>query len=223
MIAAPKEKSIMRILATSSLIAVGLMLSGCGDTSTINRSVDSVHQPVVQRTDFVFDVNTSGNGLAGGEANRLRGWLDNLRVGYGDKIAVDSGESGNTGAVNTIASVVGNRGIRLETNAPVTQGAIAPGAVRVIVSRMTASVPGCPDYRESFAARFNAASSTNYGCASNATLAAMIANPEDLVHGRDAGNGTAATASANATNKAAIDKYYTTVGQSAGTVKSESK
>jgi pilus assembly protein CpaD len=65
-----KENSTMRIIATSSLIALGLVLSGCSSSKLANQSVDSVNQPVVQRIDYVMDVNTSGDSLSAGEAWR---------------------------------------------------------------------------------------------------------------------------------------------------------
>jgi pilus assembly protein CpaD len=46
---------------------------------------------------------------------------------------------------------------------------------------------------------------SNYGCAVNSNLAQMIANPEDLVHGREAGSVTDAV-----TASRAIEMYRTT-------------
>jgi len=34
---------------------------------------------------------------------------------------------------------------------------------------------------------------SNFGCGVNANIAAMVANPEDLVHGRESGIGTTVT------------------------------
>ena len=39
---------------------------------------------------------------------------------------------------------------------------------------------------------------SNYGCAVNSNLAAMIANPEDLLHGREGGSVTDVRAAAKA-------------------------
>ena len=68
---------------------------------------------------------------------------------------------------------------RVVTNAPVV-----PGGVRVVVSRVKASVPGCPDWSRNSTFEPDNNTSSNYGCATNSSLAAMIANPEDLVHGQ---------------------------------------
>jgi len=47
----------------------------------------------------------------------------------------------------------------------------------------TAVVPGCPDWSD---AELNSGEgqSTNFGCATRSNLAAMIADPADLLHGR---------------------------------------
>ncbi len=223
MMSAPKEMKPMRILATSTAVLLSLMVVGCAGERPQNRGLDSVYQPVVQRTDYVFDANTSGDGLAPGEAARLRGWFDSLRLRYGDRVSVDTGEVGSAAnAVNMVAVVAGSRGISLSARPPVTQGAIAAGMVRVILSRTTASVPGCPDFHESITSKFNATTAANYGCATNANLAAMVANPEDLVQGREgAGNGD--PNQLNTVNENAIRAYNLKIGQQAGQVKSEAK
>jgi len=207
----------MRALIVPTALTLCLMLSACGNERPQNRGLDSVHQPVVQRTDYVFDLATSGDGLAPGEAAHLRGWFDSLHLRYGDKVAIDMGDAGNLGtAVNQIANVAAIRGLTIEQHAPVTQGAIAPGSIRVIMSRTTASVPHCPDFHESVLAKFNETTAANFGCAVNASLAAMIANPEDLVQGRDTNDHTV-----NQVNTTAIGTYYDKVSQQAGQVKSD--
>ena len=52
-----------------------------------------------------------------------------------------------------------------------------------VVSGNTASVPNCPNWR-SRARDSVAETDANYGCAVNSNMAAMIADPQDLLHGR---------------------------------------
>src|SRR3546814_2351265 len=57
------------------LAALALPLGAC-QTGAENRSMDSVHQPVVSRTDYVFDVRPNASGeLSSGEMERLDGWF----------------------------------------------------------------------------------------------------------------------------------------------------
>ena len=54
-----------------------------------------------------------------------------------------------------------------------------PGQARVVITRSTASVPGCPDWSVKTEANYNNATSPGFGCGVNSNLAAMIANPAD--------------------------------------------
>jgi pilus assembly protein CpaD len=163
---------------------LSLPLAACNSPSAdANRGLESVHQPVVQRTSLVFDVSTlPGGGLAVSEQRRLAGWLEALDLGYGDRLALDDPtESSQTRG--SVEQVAGRFGILLADLAPVTEGDIAPGTVRVVVSRTEASVPGCPDWSAKIDNKLSNATSPGYGCAVNGNMAAMVANKEDLVRG----------------------------------------
>ena len=60
-----------------------------------------------------------------------------------------------------------------------------------IVGSTGATVPGCPDWTAAQGGEKEGQSS-NYGCATAMNLAAMIADPNDLIHGKSAGAGSAA-------------------------------
>lgn len=164
---------------TPLLLAPVLMLGACG---TYNGGVDSVYQPVVQRNFYVLDLQTAGYSLAPGESERLAGWMGSMGLRYGDQVAVDDGGAGEGGR-EEVAAEAGRYGLLLNEKAPVTVGQIAPGTVRVVVTRMQASVPGCPDFSRQYQPDFSASTTSNYGCATNSNLAAMVADPGDLVRG----------------------------------------
>ncbi|WP_316251202.1 CpaD family pilus assembly protein [Sphingomonas sp. JC676] len=161
------------------LLAPALLLSACG---TYNGGVESVYQPVVQRNDYVLDLATSGYALAPGESQRLAGWLQSMRLSYGDHVAIDDGADGTT-AREEIGALTGGYGILLSDKAPTTVGQIAPGTLRVVVTRMTATVPKCPDFSRVYQPDLSSSTTSNYGCSVNGNLAAMIADPADLVRG----------------------------------------
>lgn len=173
---------IHRSILLAAAGASALLLGGCGGTR--NRGLESVHQPVVDRADYALDLRTAGAGLSPGEDRRLAGWLETMRVGYGDRVSVDD-EGGAPAARAQVGRVLATYGLMVDRDAPVTASPVAPGAVRVVVSRMRASVPGCPDYSRDASNEFEAHTSSNYGCSANANLAAMVAAPGDLLHGRE--------------------------------------
>ena len=162
-----------------------LLLGGCGGTR--NRGLESVHQPVVARQDYLLDLRVAGDALAAGEPARLTGWLGSMRLGYGDKVAIDD-PGGVAGARDDVAQAVASYGLLLSADHPVTGAPVEPGTVRVVVSRMKASVPGCPDWSRDASYEYDQNTSSNHGCAINSSLAAMVAQPEDLVHGHGQGS-----------------------------------
>ena len=174
----------------SALLILAAPIAACGPDSGLtpynNPSLNSANQPVVQRSDYVMDVSAAAGGLAAGEAARLHGWFQSLGLGYGDRIFVDEPAYADAGARAQIAGVAARYGLRLSDGAPAMSGMVQPGSARVIVSRTTASVPGCPNWEEGEINSRTAKSPPNYGCATNSNLAAMIADPNDLVLGQQA-------------------------------------
>lgn len=163
-------------------------LGGCmtpGPASP-DRGVASVNQPVLNRATYVVDVAAPGGVLGPAEVERLGGWFQSLDVGYGDSIFVDGDYSGTARA--QVSNIAGHYGLMVLADAPVTVGAIPPGTVRVVVSRTRAEVPNCPNWTRVSQPNFENRSMSNFGCAVNSDLAAMVANPQDLFQGR-AGSG----------------------------------
>ena len=177
----------MRIVSSALVIALGLSVTACGST-TANRSVNSERQAVVTRSHFVLDLNTGGTGsIPSSEQRRLAGWFDALDLGYGDRVAIDDPSYGASAeARGAIEALVAQHGLLINEIAPVTEGNVPSGSIRVVVSRSSASVPGCPDWSHRSHTDFQGRTSANYGCGTNSTLAAMIADPEDLVRGQKA-------------------------------------
>lgn len=188
-----------------ALLALIPALSGCLATAedrdaTALRGVEAVNVPVVSRADYALDLSAPGGSLSSSEAGRLDGWFRSLQLGYGDNIYVDGPDSYSV--KDDVARVAGRFGMLVSNGAPVTSGEIAPGTVRVVVSRTRASVPNCPNWSEASQPNLANNSMSNFGCSVNANLAAMIANPEDLVHGRE-GSGVGDTLTATK----AVDTY----------------
>ena len=191
---------IMNKVPAALALSLGLALAGCGGMAT-NRTLESVHQPVVEKTNYVLDLATGPGGLSLPEQRRLAGWFEAMNLKYGDKIYIDDPlASGTTRAA--VEAVAARFGMLLNEGAPVTQGYVNAGTTRVIGVRAVASVPGCPDWGNNSDANFANATSHGYGCAVNGNLAAMVADPEHLVKGAN-GSGQTVVMSSNK----AIDDY----------------
>ncbi len=195
-------RSATRIAGAAISLSLGLALAGCGGIAT-NKSLDSIHQPVVERTNFTLDLSTGPGGLSYPEQRRLAGWFESLSLRYGDRIAIDDPLQGEA-TRSAIAAVAGRYGLLLSDDAPVTPGHVEAGTARVVLTRSKARVPGCPDWSSNSDNNFNNATSTNFGCAVNSNFAAMVADPEHLLKGADSHGETVVMSS----NKA-IDTYRT--------------
>src|SRR3546814_1263456 len=62
-----------------------------------------------------------------------------------------------------------------------------PDRAVVYVGRYHVVLPDCPDWHKQTAADFTNTPSSNYGCATTVNFARMLADPGDLVQGRDPG------------------------------------
>ena len=189
-----------KALASAVTFSLALALGGCGGMPG-NRSLESVHQPVVERTNYVLDINSGPGGISLPEQRRLAGWFEAMKLRYGDRITVDDPmKSGaNRAAVEAVA---GRYGLLVGDQAPVTAGQLGAGTVRVVVTRSSAQVPGCPDWSAKSDSNLANATSPGFGCAMNGNLAAMVADPEHLLHGA---SGTGTTTVMSSTK--AIESY----------------
>jgi pilus assembly protein CpaD len=204
-----------RSVRSAALLALSLGVAACAGTE--NRGLESVHQPIVSRTDYALDVATTSDGLGSGEAARLAGWLDMMKLSYGDSISVDQGGGYGTPDVrDDVADVAAKYGVLLADNAPVTVGQIAPGTARIVVTRSRAEVPNCPDFSRVSSPNFDNHTSSNFGCGLNSTFAGMVANPEDMVRGRDS------TGDSNVRNEKAFRAYMSAEPTGSAGIKAES-
>jgi len=178
-----------------ALIALGCTaLVACNTTDQRDRGLASVNVPVVTAADYVYDAAAPDGSLAAGETQRLDGWFQGLGLAYGDAIYVDSADAEI--ARGQVAEVAGRYGMLVSAGAPVTAGMVPPGTVRVVVSRRRAVVPGCPNWSVPSEPNWDNRSMSNFGCGVNTNLAAQVANPEDLIHGRE-GSGVGDTLTAS--------------------------
>ena len=191
-----------KALAGALTLGLALGLSGCGGMAK-NRGLESVHQAVVTTSNYTLDIAAGPGGVSIPEQRRLSGWFEAMDLKYGDRIYVDDPmkSSATRGIVDAVA---GRYGMMTSDDAPVTPGDVSPGSVRIIVTRSSATVPGCPDWSTNSDTNLGNATYGNYGCSVNSNMAAMVADPSHLIHGAS-GNGSTVVMSSTK----AIDSYRT--------------
>ena len=180
-----------------SIVALASLLGACNAPDNLQTGLTSTHVPVVSHATYVFDAAAPSGMLPASEMDRLDAWFASLNMNYGDQVFVD----GDAGAARSqVAQVAGQYGLLISDGAPVTPGVVAPGSVRVVIARNEAFVPGCPDWSTPSNPNFNNNMMSNFGCGVNSALAAQVANPQDLIHGRagaSAGDGATAAKAIN--------------------------
>jgi pilus assembly protein CpaD len=206
------KHTILAAPGTALALALGLALAGCQNIPT-NRSLESIHQPVVERTNYTLDVTTGPGGLSLPEQRRLAGWFEAMDLRYGDRVSIDD-PLANSATHAAVAAVASRFGLLMSDDAPVTPGYVNAGSARVIVTRTLAHVPGCPDWATTSDSNPLNATSSGFGCAVNGNLAAMVADPEHLVKGAEGSGETVVMSSTKA-----IETYRSTAPTGAGGLK----
>lgn len=203
---------VTRPLSGALVLSLGLALAGCGGMPS-NRSVYSIHQPVVERSAVTLDVTTNPGGLPVAEQRRIAAWFEAMDLRYGDRVSVED-PLDRPETRTAVADLTGRYGLLLTDAAPVS-GDLQSGQARIVILRSRASVPGCPDWSRTSDANLGNGISSGYGCATNGNLAAMVADPEDLIKGRKGSTDTYIN-----TSNTTIKAYTTGVGTktSSGTV-----
>lgn len=197
-----------------ALAVLALPLAACTSDSS-NRGVESVHQPVVSHAAYTFDVMAgSGDTLPPAEAARLNDWFVSIGLGYGDQVAIVNDGYYGPALREGIANVVARHGLLVGEDSSAIAGAAPQGSVRLIARRATASVPGCPDWSAKQESEMTLGTSSNFGCGVNSNLAAMVANPEDLVRGQSSDSDLR-----TATSNRAISTYREKAPTGAGDLK----
>jgi pilus assembly protein CpaD len=200
------------ILCVTAL-TIGLSLAGCVGGVPSNRSMYSVHEPVVERVNYTLDLATGNGGVPYPEQQRLDGWFQELKLRYGDRISIEDPLQ-SPATLASVDAIAAHYGLDVTGGVPASAGFVEAGTTRIVVTRSKATVAGCGDWKAHSDANPANALSPNYGCATNSNLAAMVANPEHLLHG-DAEVGETTIMSSNK----AIGAYRAKAPSGAGDLK----
>ena len=149
-----------------------------------DRGSGGVNVPVVTTRGLCVRRGGSGRVAGARREARLDGWFQGLGLGYGDSIYVDGGLCGQRARPGRAdrrqirhagcRRRAGDRGRRSTRHGPRRR---QPPPCRG--SRL-------PELEPAVASPTSTTSTMpNFGCGVNSNLAAMVANPEDLIHGRE--------------------------------------
>lgn len=163
-------------------------------------NVPGRREPRVTRMQFRHEVEF-GFGLPGmteDEGARLNAFVARTRLGFGDRVVVlagvpeldDEAEARRLAdrRRETVAAFLTLNGVEARLPDGDFGSEVPAGdAVAVLVDRYVASLPACPDWTGKPGYNFNNQVSSNFGCATAVNLGMMVADPGDLVRGREMG------------------------------------
>jgi pilus assembly protein CpaD len=174
-------------------VAALAVLTGCSSESAYWSPAESQKQVKVDwvRFDHRVMFGQNSRGVTDQERARIDEFLDRVEPRYGDQILVGTGAGNGDGeiAAERVAAVTEYlRALGLKVGPmPAAAQARWDGAVRVMVGRYVVTPPNCPDWTKSASYDPSNQVSSNFGCATATNLGLMVADPGDLVRGRDMG------------------------------------
>jgi pilus assembly protein CpaD len=173
-------------------LALGLALAGC--TAAPPRAVRedglaSVKTLRVDHTRLQHDVAFAPGApdpLAG-ETDRLMAFIAQSELRGADHVLLEPSEGDRLAAarIGRLVKALGRRGIGARS-LPASAEA-PPDRLRVLVDRYVVVLPDCPDWTASPQSDHDNLPSSNFGCASATNLGLMLADPHDLLVGREPG------------------------------------
>ena len=179
----------VRILAASVLVTG---LAGCGhqyDDTRLSGFVDTTqdaeqrHPIEIEKARAVLTLNVPGNaqGLNVYQKDRVRHFIGLWRNEGSGKIAVSGN---NRGALEGLRDLLIERVVPVGAVEVVRHDANQPG-IKLSFARYVAEGPKCGKFPSNLAKDSANTEYENFGCAQQHNLAALIANPKDLVTPRD--------------------------------------
>ena len=159
-------------------------------------SAENLKRNEVQMVRLTHQLRFSADGtLTSAETAGLNQFLNQNGIRYGDILSLDVGDIDGGNWQSTVHQTLLARGLKLDPRT-VVSGPVPPiGAAVLVVDRYVVSLPDCNNNAQEPSDDWANQRSPNYGCSTQALLGLMVANPQDLVQGKndDGPNAKAAT------------------------------
>jgi pilus assembly protein CpaD len=173
-----------------SCLVIAAALSACQTPQSEWSSVEAPRQMRIDYHRFTHAATYSAgqSELAPGEAGRLDAFLRSSEVTPNDPVYLEAPARDGAAAarVSALARNLTRKGYAVST-LPSTRDAVPANSLLVVVERYIVTPPDCPNWTKSPSESHENALSSNFGCATLTNLGLMVADPRDLVIGREMG------------------------------------
>jgi pilus assembly protein CpaD len=176
--------------ATRLLLLAGIVLiAGCTTDEPTEQGWSDPVPPKLSKVDFItldHDVyfTRGARTIAAGEVAGLTHFLKDNGVADGDTVTVNSPAGARSLAAGRQAAVVAELRTLHVHAVPAAATGPQADAVRIHIGHAIVTAPRCPDWSKPEDDNPTNTPSSNFGCATEANLAQMVADPADLVSGK---------------------------------------
>lgn len=200
MIAAAKDSTAVRGLALCACSLVVLSLAACQPRAErrvkgwMVADPTANHPIVVDRKETVMDLSVppGSYGLTHNQKHDLRGFAYRFKSEDSGGVLVVRSPSGGANEIAAMRAMDDVRRVLRSAGVPpadsvfeaYSSAGVPSAPIRVSYMRHIAQPPACGDWSENLARDPGNRSYPNLGCATQRNLAAMVANPRDLVEPR---------------------------------------
>jgi pilus assembly protein CpaD len=178
------------LIAGAALVA----LASCAPETAYWSPAES---PKTVRVDWVNFAHTvrfpaRGSELSTEERARLDRFLGTVSPDYGDQIMVGTGTAADADPaggqrVAAVRRLLEARRVPATALPPSPEATAWDGSVRLVVGRYVVTPPNCPDWSKDAGEDRTNRPASNFSCATATNLGLMVANPGDLIRGREMG------------------------------------
>lgn len=194
-----------RLLYTSLAMSASILLGACSPQASYTNGAELERNTVtmVRIAHPVIAEQDGGADLSDFSLGNLTHFTSTNGVGYGDVILFDPGADVSDARIEALSNWFTKLGVTVGEMNGIFGAMPMPGAVTVYVERHVVKAPDCQRWSETSTSNPNNAPGQPFGCVSQSNLAAMIANPRDLVTGESGGTSPDSATKAVKTNRIA--------------------
>jgi pilus assembly protein CpaD len=171
-------------------LCLAIWAAGCASTPKpveVARNTEAPNSIVVSETTSSHTVRYQ-TGVDEPDAAQIIGLNDFLigaDVERGDRILIERAASpADDMRASILADALARKGLQPAMS---EAASVPPGELRLVIQRYVATAPGCPNWTKPPGNDFDNTLHSDFGCATASNLAAMVADPHDLLSGRSMG------------------------------------
>ncbi len=175
--------------STIGMVALALGVSAC--TPEVSQWSESQSPKEIEVTMVRESVNVAvsadGSGVMPADAERLSQVVAASEAPELLHVTLFPVSGLGTKGMSAVTTVLRRNGVLASNISRTTAPGEGTGDVQVVMDRYVAIAPNCPDWTRANINDNSNAGSSNFGCATANNLMLMVADPRDLVVGRDIG------------------------------------